>query len=223
MKNKLVILSLLLFLGIKSQAQTAPAAGNDPVQEKANTVATRLNLNEEKKKSVYNIFSQTEKRIADLALGTPDYMKLIKYINQERSDMLKIALSSDEYNAYQKNFSVKDNSEINAYIKKNNTYLTKKTAEELNAKKSNEKMMQADKQKLKREEEKEKMAAKKAAEKQKLADKRAAAKQKADAKKEKEKLKREETRRKEMEKRNAAKQKAMEKKQKELDKKLSKK
>ncbi|MDR1340492.1 MAG: hypothetical protein LBK58_10635 [Prevotellaceae bacterium] len=223
MKNSLLILSFLLFLGIKSQAQAVPTEAKDPIQEKTNAVASRLNLDDDKKKSVYNIFSQTEKRITDLALGTPDYMKLIKYIDQERLDMLKSALSSDEFTSYQKFFTPKDNNEIIAYIKKNNTYLTKKSAEEAKAKKSSDKIMQTDKLKLKKEAEKEKQTAKKAADKQKLADKRAADKEKANARKEKEKLKREENKQKAIEKKNAAKQKAMEKKQKELDKKLNKK
>jgi hypothetical protein len=220
MRNIVLILSFLLFLGIKSQAQTP---GKDPVEEKTNAVATRLNLDDEKKRTVYNIFSQTEKRIADLALGTPDYVKLINYINQERSDMLKVALSPEEFALYQKSFATKDSNEINTYIKSNNTYLTKQAAEEEKARKTNEKIMQADKVKLKKEEVKQKTAEKKAAEKQKLADKKAATKEKAAAKKEKEKLKKEEAKQKNEEKKNAAKQKALEKKQKELDKKLNKK
>jgi hypothetical protein len=223
MKNKLLILSFLLFLGIESQAQTAPAAGKDPVQEKTNAVVTRLNLDEGKKKAVYNVFLQTDKRIADLALGTPDYAKLIKYIEQERFDMLKSALSPEEYTSYQKFFATKDDSEITSYIKKNNAYLTKQSAEEAKAKKTNEKIMQADKQKIKKDEDKQKLADKKAIDKQKLADKKATTKQKADEKKQKEKLKREEKKQKDLDKRNAEKQKALEKKQKALDKKLNKK
>jgi septal ring factor EnvC (AmiA/AmiB activator) len=244
MKNMLLILSFLLFFGVKPQAQT-PTAGKDPVEEKTNAVATRLNLDEEKKKAVYNIFSQTDKRITDLAPGTPDYTKLINYINQERADMLKAALSPEEYESYRKFYATGDNNEINAYIKKNNAFLTKQAAEEAKAKKSNERLMQADKlaekkaadkqklaekkaaekQKLaeKKAAEKQKLAEKKAAEKQKLADKKAADKEKAAAKREKEKQKREEAKQKSEEKRNAAKQKALEKKQKELDKKLNKK
>jgi hypothetical protein len=222
MKSILLILSFLLFLGIKSQAQT-PTTGKDPVEEKTNAVATHLKLDEEKKRAIHNIFSQTNKRIADLALGTPDYTKLINYINQERSDMLKSALSADEFTSYQKSFAAKDNNEINTYIKANNTHLTKKAAEEEKAKKTNEKLMQADKEKIKKEEAKQKIAEKKAADKQKLADKKAAAKEKAAAKKEKEKKKKEEAKLKNEEKKNIAKQKALEKKQKALDKKLNKK
>jgi hypothetical protein len=222
MKNKLLILSFLLFLGIESQAQT-PTTVKDPIQEKTNAVATRLNLDEGKTKSVYNVFLQTDKRIDDLALGTPDYAKLIKYIDQERLDMLKSALSPEEFTSYQKFFVPKDNSEITSYIKKNNTYLTKQAAEEAKAKKSNDKIMQSDKQKIKKDEDKQKLADKKAADKQKLADKKAVTKQKADEKKQKEKLKREEKKQKDLDKRNAAKQKALEKKQKDLDKKLNKK
>jgi hypothetical protein len=221
MNKKLFLLSFLLFLGIQSQAQ-APA-GKDPVEEKTNTVATRLNLDEDKKKSVYNIFSQTDKRITDLALGTSDYTKLINYINQERQDMLKAALSPEEFASYQKFYGTSDNNEINSYIKKNNAYLTKQATEEAKAKKSNEKIMQADKQKIKKEEVKQKAAEKKAADKQKFADKKAAEKEKNAAKKEKERIKREEAKQKVADKRAAAKQKALEKKQKELDKKLNKK
>jgi hypothetical protein len=222
MKNMLLILSFLLFLGVNSQSQT-PTTGKDPVEEKTNTVATLLKLDGEKRKAVYNIFSQTDKRIVDLAQGTPDYTKLINYINQERSDMLKSALSADEFAVYQKSFAVKDNNEINSYIKANNTYLTKKAAEEEKAKKASEKLMLADKEKIKKEEAKQKIAEKKAAEKQKIADKKAAAKEKAAAKKEKERQKKEEAKLKNEEKKNLAKQKALEKKQKELDKKLNKK
>jgi hypothetical protein len=222
MKNKLLILSFLLFLGIESQSQTVQT-GKDPVQEKTNAVATRLNLDEGKKKSVNNIFLQTEKRIVDLALGTPDYAKLIKYIDQERLDMLKSALSPEEFASYQKFFATKDNNEITSYIKKNNTYLMKQAAEEDKAKKTNDKIMQADKQKIKKEEDKQKIADKKVADKQKLDDKKAATKQKADTKKQKEKQKREDQKQKDLEKRNIEKQKTLEKKQKELDKKLNKK
>ncbi|MDR1886400.1 MAG: hypothetical protein LBQ70_00655 [Prevotellaceae bacterium] len=222
MRNILLIAGLLMF-GITSKAQDAQTAGTDPVETQTNAVAARLNLNEEKKKAVYNIFSQTEKRITDLAQGTPDYTKLINYINQERSDMLKAALSPDEFALYQKVYMTKDNNEINAYIKKNNAYLMKKASEEAKAKKENDRIMQADKLKIKKEEDKQKLAAKKEADKKKLADKKEAAKQKADAKKEKEKLKKEEAKRKALEKKNADKQKALEKKQKELDKKLNKK
>jgi hypothetical protein len=234
MKNILLFLSFLMFLGTQSHAQTGQVAVKDPVEEKTNAVVTRLKLDENKKKSVYNIFSQTEKRIADLALGTPDYTKLINYINQERADMLKAALTLDEYNSYQKFYATSDNNEITAYIKKNNTYLTKKAAEEAKAKNNNEKLMQADKQKIKKEEEKQKIAEKKAAEKEKIAAKKAAEKEKAIAKKttEKEKAaakkaaekeKAAAKKEKEKQKKAAAKQKELEKKQKELDKKLNKK
>jgi hypothetical protein len=223
LRNKLLIVSFLLFLGIESRAQEVQATVKDPVEEKTNAVATRLNLDESKKKAVYNIFSQTEKRITDLALGTPDYTKLINYINQERSDMLKVALSPDEFTAYKKFYGTSDNNEITGYIKKNNAFLTKQAAEEAKAKKANEKIMQADKNKLKKEEAKEKLAAKKAADKQKADEKKAAAKQKQADKKEKEKQKKAAAKQKADEKKAAAKQKALEKKQKELDKKLNKK
>ncbi|MDR0385629.1 MAG: hypothetical protein LBH60_06090 [Prevotellaceae bacterium] len=234
MKSSLFILSFIMLLGIESHAQAVQTATKDPVEEKAKAVATRLNLDENKKKSVYNIFSQTEKRIADLALGTPDYAKLINYINQERSDMLKTALSPDEFASYQKFYAASNNTEINAYIKKNNAFLSKQATEEAKAEKSNKKIMQADKLKMKKEEEKQKLADKKAADKQKLADKKAEDKQKMADKKEKERQKiadkkekdrqkKEIAKQKDDEKRNAAKQKALEKKQKELDKKLNKK
>jgi hypothetical protein len=231
-RNKLMILSFLLFLGIESHAQTVQA--KDPVEEKTKVVATRLNLDESKKKSVYNIFSQTEKRIADLALGTPDYTKLINYINQERLDMLKTVLSPEEFTSYRKFYTVSDNNEITGYIKKNNAYLTKQATEEAKAKKANEKIMQADKEKIKKDEAKQKLAAKKAADKQKLDEKKAANKQKLADKKEKEKQKKADAKQKADakkvaakqkadEKKAAAQQKALEKKQKELDKKLNKK
>jgi hypothetical protein len=235
MRRKIFMLGFLLFLGISSHAQTVPATTKNPVEEKTNAVVTRLNIdNEEKKRTVSNIFTQTDKRITDLELGTPDYTKLINYINQERKDMLKVALSADEFTAYQKYFSAKDDNEITDYIKQNNTFLTKKAAADLKEKKDNDKIMLADKTKLAKEEAKEKVAAKKAAEKQKVADKKAAEKQKAADKKEKEKqkaadkkekerAKKEADKLKEAEKKNAAKQKALEKKQKELDKKLNKK
>jgi hypothetical protein len=233
-KKNLLFLSFLLFLGIQSHAQTGQNTIKDPVEEKTNAVATRLNLDENKKKAVYNAFMQTEKRIADLALGTPDYTKLINYINQERSDMLKTALSPEEYAAYQKSYAISDNNEINSYIKKNNAFLTKKAAEEAKAKKDNDKLMKADKQKIEKEETKQKIAAKKAAEKQKMDEKKAAVKEKAAAKKaaDKEKAaakkaatkeKAEAKKEKERQKKAAAQQKALEKKQKELDKKLNKK
>jgi hypothetical protein len=223
MKNILLALSFLMFLGVQSHAQTGQTAVKDPVEEKTNAVITRLKLDESKRKSVYNIFSQTAKRIADLELGTPDYAKLINYINQERSDMLKTALTPDEYDSYQKFYATSDNNEITAYIKKNNAFLTKKAAEEAKAKKDNERLMQADKLKIKKEEEKQKIAEKKALEKQKAADKKAAAKQKAADKKAAEKQKATAKKEKEKQKRAEAKQKALEKKQKELDKKLNKK
>jgi membrane protein involved in colicin uptake len=223
MKKKILFLSFLMFLGIQSHAQTGQTAVKDPVEEKTNAVVTRLKLGEDKKKSVYNIFSQTEKRIADLALGTPDYTKLINYINQERLDMLKTALSPEEYTSYQKFYATSDNNEINSYIKKNNAFLTKKAAEEAKAKRDNEKLMQADKQKLKKEEERQKLAEKKAADKQRLAEKKAADKQKLADKKAAQKEKAAAKKEKEKQKKAEAKQKALEKKQKELDKKLSKK
>jgi hypothetical protein len=234
MKKKLLFLSFLLFLGVQSHAQTGQNTSKDPVEEKTNAVVTRLNLDESKKKAVYNVFSQTEKRIADLALGTPDYTKLINYINQERSDMLKTALSPEEFTSYQKFYAASDDNEINSYIKKNNAFLTKKAAEDAKAKKDNEKLMQADKQKIKKDEEKQKIAekkaaekekttAKKAAEKEKITAKKAAEKEKAAAKKASAKEKADAKKEKERQKKAAEKQKALEKKQKELDKKLNKK
>ncbi|MDR1170212.1 MAG: hypothetical protein LBK97_05185 [Prevotellaceae bacterium] len=222
-KDKLLILSFFMFLGIESQAQAVQTAAKDPVGEKTNAVATRLKLDDSKKKSVYNVFSQTDKRIADLAIGTPDYAKLINYINQERSDMLKTILSPDEFASYQKFYTASNNNEINAYIKKNNAFLTKQAAEEAKAKKDNEKTMRTDKEKIKKEELKQKMADKKAADKQKATDKKAADKQKLADKKEKEQQKKALAKQKADEKKNIQKQKALEKKQKELDKKLSKK
>jgi hypothetical protein len=156
-----------LFLGVKSHAQTVQTAGKSAVEEKTNAVATRLKLSDDKRKSVYNVFSQIEKRIADLAIGTPDYARLIGYINQERTDMLKVALSPEEYTLYQKFYGISDKREIDTFIRKNNAYLTKKAANEAKEKRTNERLMQADKQKAKRDAEKQKLADKKAAEKQK--------------------------------------------------------
>jgi uncharacterized membrane protein YqiK len=238
MKKNLLFLSFWLFLGIiishAQTGQTEETTVKDLANEKTNAVTTRLNLDENKKKAVYNVFLQTEKRIADLTFGTPDYTKLINYINQERSDMLKTALSPEEYASYQKFYGTSDNNEVNSYIKKNNAFLTKKAAEEAKAQKENEKLMQSDKQRLKKEEDKQKLAEKKAADKEKVAAKKAAAKEKATAKKTatKEKAaakkaaakqKAEAKKEKEKQKKAAAKQKALEKKQKELDKKLNKK
>jgi hypothetical protein len=179
MKEKILFLSFLMFLGMQSHAQAGQSTVKDPVEEKTNVVVTRLKLDEDKKKSVYNIFSQTEKRIEDLALGTPDYTKLINYINQERSDMLKTILTSEEYASYHRFYGINDNNEINSHIKKNNDFLTKKAAEEAKTKKENERIMQTDK----KEEEQQKIADKKAADKQKLADEKAAQKEKEAAKK----------------------------------------
>ncbi|MDR0560374.1 MAG: hypothetical protein LBG92_09385 [Prevotellaceae bacterium] len=221
MRVKLLIFSFLGF-ALLSNAQT-PKTEKDLAAEKAATVATRLKLGDDKKKSVYNVFSQTDKRIADLELGTPDYAKLITYINQERNDMLKVALSPEEYSEYQKLYASKDMSEISRYISQNNTFMTKKAADELKAKKEAERIMNADKAKIEKEELKAKIAAKKAEEKAKQNAKKEAEKQKAADKKEKEKQKAAAKKLKEQEKKELAKQKALEKKQKELEKKLKKK
>jgi hypothetical protein len=223
MIRNLLFLSFWLFLGTLSHAQTGQNTVKDPVEEKTNTVVTRLSLDENKSKAVYNVFSQTEKRIADLALGTPDYTKHINYINEERLNMLQSALSPEEFDLYKKFYGASDNNEINSYIKKNNAFLTKKAADDAKAKKENEKLMQADKLKIKKEEEKQKMAEKKAAEKEKAAAKKTAEKEKAAAKKAATKQKAEAKKEKEKEKRAAIQQKKLEKKQKELDKKLNKK
>jgi hypothetical protein len=214
--------------------QTAQTAQKDLVAEKTDLVATRLKLDGTKKETVHKIFVQTDKRITDLAYGTPDYVKLINYINQERSDMLKAALTTEEFSEYQKNFSSKDLAEVNKYIAQNNAFMTKKANDELKEQKETERIMSKDKEKVKKDEEKAKLTAKKEADKQKIADKKAQEKQKAADKKEKEKQKAadkkakekqkaEEKKQKEKDKKELARQKALEKKQKELEKKLNKK
>ncbi|MDR1895976.1 MAG: hypothetical protein LBR10_04210 [Prevotellaceae bacterium] len=222
MRFNVIVISFLLFLSVQIQAQNATTE-KDLIAEKTELVATRLKLDETKKQSVYNVLSQTDKRIKDLAQGTADYAKLINYIDQERNDMLKVALSQEEFSLYQKNFMSKDKAEITAYISKNNAFIAKKANAELKAKQESEKLMKADKAKMEKEEAKAKIAAKKAAEKSKNDEKKAAAKQKLADKKEKDKLKKEADKQKAADKKAADKQKALEKKQKELEKKLNKK
>ena len=235
MKNRLLITCFLMLISVSYlSAQAQQEAQTDPTTVKTDLVATRLKLDAGKKETVYKIFTQTDKRIADLEYGTPDYVKLINYINQERSDMLKAALTTEEFAEYQKNFASKDLSEVNKYVSQNNAFMTKKASAELKEKKETERIMAKDKDKVKKDEAKAKLAAKKAADKEKADAKKAADKEKADAKKEaakqkaadkkaKDKQKVEAKKQKEKEKKEADKQKALEKKQKELEKKLNKK
>ena len=224
MKNRLLITCFMMLISASYlSAQTQQAAQQDPATVKTDLVATRLKLDAGKKETVHKIFVQTDKRIADLEFGTPDYVKLINYINQERSDMLKAALTTEEFAEYQKNFASKDMSEVNKYVSQNNAFMTKKANAELKEKKETERIMAKDKDKVKKDEAKAKAAAKKAADKEKADSKKADAKQKAADKKAKDKQKVEAKKQKEKEKKEAAKQKALEKKQKELEKKLNKK
>ena len=235
MKKVLILVVAIIFSAAQTSAQelgTEPEKGGlaprqisngpklepnlkqtgDAIQSKTDQIAKKLNLNEEKKKAVYNVVSQAEKRTNDLALGTDNYAKLIGYVHEERNEMMKAALTQEQYLDYQKNFGNKDRSEINKLISKNEAFVRKRDAAAAKEKREAETLMARDKAKQAAAEKKAKEQAKKEAEKKTATEKKAAAKQKQQEKQLKDKQKA-------AEKKEADRQKAAEKKAKEQAKK----
>ncbi|MDR2564312.1 MAG: hypothetical protein LBC98_10300 [Prevotellaceae bacterium] len=198
--------------GQKTEPNPKPV--ENPVQEKTDQIAKKLDLDDEKKKAIYNVVSQADKRINDLAIGTDNYAKLIGYIHGERSDMLKAALTKEQYFEYQKSFGSKDVSEINKLISKNEAFVKKRDAAAAKEKREAETLMAKEKAKQAAAEKKAKEQEKKAAAKKAAAEKKAADKLKQQEKQLKDKQKA-------AEKKEADRQKAAEKKAKEQEKKAA--
>ena len=209
--------------GPKNDPNVAPKQADDPVQTKTDQIVKKLSLDEQKAKAVYNVMAQIDKRMNDLALGTDNYAKLLGYIHEERGEMLKAALTPEQYLNYQKNFGNKDRSEVNKMMSKNEAFVRKRDAAALKEKRESETIMARDKSKqaaaekkakeqAKKEADKQAAADKKAADKQKQLDKKLKDKQKAAEKKEKDRQAAADKKAKEQAKRDAARQKALEKK-----------
>ncbi|MDR1055404.1 MAG: hypothetical protein LBL90_06190 [Prevotellaceae bacterium] len=85
---------------------------NQQLQTEANKIVETLQLEKAKGKLVYNVLYHFKTRLEDLSLGTPNYEKLLGYINEERTEMMKVIMPTNKYNEYDKLYSPVENARI---------------------------------------------------------------------------------------------------------------
>ena len=191
---KSVLLSvLMLFASYAVNAQATSTKSDEAIarkaQAKADQITKKLKLDKSKNTALYNVFKQAEERTADLTVGSSDYERLLGYIDGEKKEMLKAALSAEEYKEYEKNYSSKDKDDSKRLVEKSNTTAQKQKDQQKRDKDRSEQVMNRDKAKeeaaIKKEQDKQKKEEQKKAD----AEKKAAKKAKEQAKKEEEKAK----------------------------------
>ena len=94
------------------------------LQSEASQIVQTLNLEASKEKLVFNVLYHVQTRIEDLAFGTPNYDRLLGYINEERTEMMKVIMPSDKYKEYNKLYSPVENGKIQKLKDINNEFIS---------------------------------------------------------------------------------------------------
>ena len=136
------IFFLIVSLGFAAVSLTAQGSNNvdQNLQTEANQIVNQLSLDKSKEKLVYNVLYHVKTRLEDLALGTPNYDKLLSYIDEERSEMMKVIMPTTTYSTYKKMYDSPENEKLEKLKKLNTEYVNTG-----NQDKQAEVMMQKDK------------------------------------------------------------------------------
>ncbi|MDR1054289.1 MAG: hypothetical protein LBL90_00285 [Prevotellaceae bacterium] len=151
MKKISFIICLMLVFTLGLSAQTSVKT---KVETRAAQIAKRLKLDEAAATSVYNVVKHIDSRIQDLALGTPDYEKLINYIAEEREQMMKAALPKDKFKEYKKLYSEREKNEIKSLITKNESFVKREKSKNDREERISKSIMERDMKKALAEERK---------------------------------------------------------------------
>ena len=137
-------------LAVSAQQKTT----EDKVKTRAIQISKKLKLNEQTSTSVYNVVKHIDTRIKDLSFGTDNYEKLISYIDEEREQMMKAALTKDKFKEYKKYYSDRDKNEIKSLITKNESFVKREKLKTEKEERFSKSVMERDMRKVLSEEKK---------------------------------------------------------------------
>ncbi|MDR0558604.1 MAG: hypothetical protein LBG92_00375 [Prevotellaceae bacterium] len=123
MKN--VFLVIMMFFSFSAFAQQKEKDENRDLLNEAAKIRRELSLNAKEEHLVYNVLSHVKKRIADIPFGHKNYVKLVKYVDEERVDMMKAILPPQKYKQYETAFGALEQRKIAKYIEQNNEFVNK--------------------------------------------------------------------------------------------------
>ena len=155
MKKMIVAMLLLLVCATTVMAQQQPV---DKVKQKASQISKRLKLDTNASTSIYNAIKHIDTRIKDLAFGTPDYAKLLNYIDEERHQMMKAALPTDKYKEYKKLYAEREKNELKSLVTKNESFVKREQSKAERDERLEHSIMQRDMKKAEAEERKAALA-----------------------------------------------------------------
>ena len=120
MKKIFVIFCFAVF----SSGSTVGRELNKECEKKANEIAESVGgLDARSTRLVYNVVDHIDKRMNDVPLGVMNYKKLMSYIDQERVDMMKVILTSEQFKRYTRQFDSTEKDIITMFCKKNDDYI----------------------------------------------------------------------------------------------------
>lgn len=105
MKRVFVVITFFCLLGVNAIAAQGKGEVKTHLHDEAKQIVEQLNLEDTKVQLVYNVLHHVNTRMEDLALGTPNYDRLLGYIDEERSEMMKVILPVKKYEEYNKLYS----------------------------------------------------------------------------------------------------------------------
>ena len=124
MKKLFIIIAFLGFVNIATAAGQSSDAEKQQLQVTAKQIVDNLKLNSSNEKLVYNALYHVKTRIEDLALGTPNYDKLLGYIDEERTEMMKVIMPTGIYKEYIRIYNPIEETKIQKLKEINNEYVS---------------------------------------------------------------------------------------------------
>lgn len=116
------IISILVLALMVSTTYAQSIAKDKELEDEATKVAKELKLDKKTEHLVYNVLNHVKTRASDIPFGHAKYEKLISYIEQEQSEMMKVILSPSKYKEYEKLYKQKNKDRLQEYIVQNSDY-----------------------------------------------------------------------------------------------------
>ena len=123
--NRLIICVLASIFTI-SAAYSQTVEKDKELEDQAAGIVKGLKLENKDNKSVnliYNALYHFKKRAGDIPLGHAKYEKLLSYVDQERTEMMKAILTPSKYRDYEKLYKQADKERLQEYMAMNSDYV----------------------------------------------------------------------------------------------------
>lgn len=104
-------------------AQDNNVSSQIQLKNEASQIAQKLNLDKSTEKLIYNVLRHIKNRLEDLPFGTSNYDKLADYINEERTEMMKVIMPTKKYDEYEKIYDAGEKAKIEKLKAINNQYI----------------------------------------------------------------------------------------------------